>query len=178
VLIRLYLLLSLMGLPAWAAPCDSLYAGLSDSLVMDVSATVGDIDSLLKKIKAQAGFEDKNSESLLRMALENAIQHGVEDMYLPTAAPLRLSVAKSAGEVEIRITNRTYKKFPARLERVFEPGESLALSSDERPFPRGFGLGLSQMFRYFSAMPKGSEMGWSTAGETATFRLKVKNRSL
>jgi hypothetical protein len=174
VWIRIYLLLFFFGAPAWAAPCESLYAGMGDALALDVSATVADIDPLLKKITLAADLSDEHSRPLLRMALENALQHGVEDMYMPTAAPLRITVKKSAGEAEIQITNQTFKKFPARLERTFAPGESLALASEERPFPRGFGIGLGQMFRSFSSMPAGSEMGWSTLGNTATFRLKIK----
>jgi hypothetical protein len=108
------------------------------------------------------------------MALENAIQHGVEDMYMPSAAPLQLVVKRSPGEVEVRITNQTFKTFPKRLVHTFEPGDTLALTNEERPFPRGFGIGLGQMFRSFSSMPKGSQMGWDTLGNTATFRLKIK----
>lgn len=174
MLIRLTLLLLLSGAPAWAAPCETLYASVADPLALDVNATVADIDPLLKKIVLAGEIEEEAAKPLLRMALENALQHGVEDMYMPTAASLRISVKKSASEVEIQITNQTFKKFPARLERTFSPGESLTLASDERPFPRGFGIGLGQMFRSFSSMPKGSEMGWSTAGNTATFRLKIK----
>lgn len=157
-----------------AAPCDALYSKMGDPFALEVNAMVGDIDPLLKKITAAADLEDEHSKPLLRMALENAIQHGVEDMYMPSAAALRLSVKKSAGEVEITITNQTFKKFPTRLERTFEPGESLTLANDERPFPRGFGIGLGQMFRSFSSMPKGSEMGWSKLGNTATFRLRIR----
>lgn len=174
MLIRFYLLISLLGAPTWAAPCDALYGNLSDTLAFELNAMAGDIDPLLKKIAASAHLEDEHSKPLLRMALENAIQHGVEDMYMPEAAALKLVVKKGAGEVEIRITNQTFKKFPARLVRTFEPGESLSLANEERPFPRGFGIGLGQMFRSFSFLPKGSEMGWSTLENTATFRLKIK----
>lgn len=155
MIFRIYLLSLLLGAPAWAAPCNSLYTSLEDSLALEVSATVADIEPLLKTISSRAQLADDSSPALLRMALENAIQHGVEDMYMPSAASLRIQVKKSAEETEIWITNQTFKKFPGRLARTFEPGESLTLANEERPFPRGFGIGLSQMFRSFSTMPKG-----------------------
>lgn len=97
-------------------------------------------------------------------------------MYSPLSAPLKIKVVRHSTYTELKITNPIFKKFPSRLERTFKPGESVELSSDERPYPRGFGIGLGQMFRSFAKFPQGSMMGWSTQGNYATFSLRVPSK--
>jgi hypothetical protein len=163
------------GAGALAAGCDAGFAelALQARLEKEIALNPGNLDEALRLILAESGPADtKELSALLRMALENASQHGVEDMYMPSSAKVRLLVRESGSATEIRITNPLFKKFPERLARAFRPGESLALSSAERPFPRGFGLGLGQMFRSFENFPPGSLMEWIPGGDEVTFVLR------
>jgi hypothetical protein len=174
--IRFFLSFALLsaGLPALAAEGCAGGARLFSQLTSPrLSLNAANLNATLSHLLAEAGLRGAEDASLLRMALENALQHGVEDMYAPTAAAVRVKVTHAPGAVEIEITNPLFKKFPPRLEREFAPGESVALSSEERPFPRGFGVGLPQMFRSFAQFPPGAKMGWETTEKEVTFRLRV-----
>jgi hypothetical protein len=162
------------GIPAFGAEDCAEGAHLFSQLASQhLSLNAANLNATLSHLLAEAGLNRAEDASLLRMALENALQHGVEDMYAPTAASVRVKVTHTSQTVEIEITNPLFKKFPARLERSFSPGESVALASEERPFPRGFGVGLPQMFRSFAQFPPGSSMAWEAAEKEVTFRLRV-----
>ena len=166
---------------AQAAPtgCDSaprLFAelGTKTKLEKEIRINGMHIEATAKELAAAAGkAEDAKTLSVLRYAIENATQHGIEDMYFPELARLKLEVIESAGATEIRITNDLHKKFPDRLARTFAPGEQVELSIQDRPFPRGMGMGLPQIFRSFADFPAGSQMSWNPQGSrSVTFRLR------
>lgn len=137
-----------------------------------IQLSAREIEPTLNELLAHSPGAPAELRALLRMGLENALQHGVEDMYLPLPAALRIRIAHTSAGSEIEITNELFKKFPARLEQTFRPGDNLALTSEERPFPRGFGIGLGQMFKAFEKFPPEARMGWrSRGGQEATFRV-------
>lgn len=178
--VRFFIGLALLsaGLPAFGAEDCAGGAHLFSRLSpQELSLNALNLNEVLDRLLREVGLHRSEDASLLRMALENALQHGVEDLFAPTAAAVRVKVAHGTGEVRIEITNSRFKPFPSRLEREFSPGESVALSSEERPFPRGFGVGLPQMFRSFAQFPPGSRMGWEATEKEVKFRLRVPRLS-
>jgi hypothetical protein len=102
----------------------------------------------------------ESHRALLRASLENSIQHGVEDFYFPEPARVGLSFIRGPHFDEIRIRNSLHKPFPQRLLGEFRPGQEVELRVEERPMPRGMGMGLRQTFREFAKLPATSLMGW------------------
>lgn len=131
------------------------------------------LSQTLKDILAHTGSDAPSQlESVIRYSLENAYQHGVEDFYLPQrGSSISIEIFESISNVEIRITNPRKKVFPKKLERKFAPGESVELSLEDRPTPRGMGLGLKAIFRAFQNFPKHSFLAWKSSEDNVVLRI-------